>query len=370
MNTKYLVWGITQLAKDFVYYALYSEKYDIVGIVDTDVTKQGQIIGNWKVLPPEEGGELDYDFVAVATNRQSSRLEIRETLVSDYGLTMKQVIECDDIFRLCRDEYFARTVTDNLGNINGKALLDIGCGDGAILKYIAERSGVALACGCDIDTRPFKEENVEICEGSSDKLPYGDDSFDAIYTVSTFEHIPNHVDTLSEVLRVLKPGGVFYCSFGTSWSSCQGHHVQSEYMPWDTDELIPPWGHLYMTENEMKEYVRMRNSDPRCLEEIINRCYKELSPGYCGSNHVPYWKIKEAVFHSGLLIRKMRETVCNKRRNIPDYPESEMTPEIFAKIPKANYKVPSDLLVSGFELVMEKPKYYQNFYLYEEDADT
>jgi SAM-dependent methyltransferase len=38
-------------------------------------------------------------------------------------------------------------------------------------------------------------------------LPFRDDSFDVIYTMGTIEHVPEYRHTITEIRRVLKPGG-------------------------------------------------------------------------------------------------------------------------------------------------------------------
>jgi SAM-dependent methyltransferase len=47
----------------------------------------------------------------------------------------------------------------------------------------------------------------EICDGR--KLPYSDNAFDAVYSISVLEHIPDNGDSLAiaELVRVTKPGG-------------------------------------------------------------------------------------------------------------------------------------------------------------------
>ena len=41
------------------------------------------------------------------------------------------------------------------------------------------------------------------------KLPFADNSFDAVYAIEATCHAPDRVKVYSEILRVLKPGGIF-----------------------------------------------------------------------------------------------------------------------------------------------------------------
>jgi len=47
------------------------------------------------------------------------------------------------------------------------------------------------------------------------RYPFQDEMFDAIWTIATYEHIPELQTALEEIVRMLKPGGLLY--FAPSW---------------------------------------------------------------------------------------------------------------------------------------------------------
>jgi SAM-dependent methyltransferase len=59
-------------------------------------------------------------------------------------------------------------------------------------------------------------------------LPFDDASFDHVFSVATFEHVPDLPRVLAEAHRVLAPGGLLYTNFGPIWSAGKGHHVHAE----------------------------------------------------------------------------------------------------------------------------------------------
>jgi ubiquinone/menaquinone biosynthesis C-methylase UbiE len=96
----------------------------------------------------------------------------------------------------------------------GKRVLEIGIGNGADGAMFALNG--ALYTGADLTTAAleatrrhfevlglegeFKQENAE-------KLSFADESFDWVYSHGVLHHTPNIATALSEVWRVLKPGG-------------------------------------------------------------------------------------------------------------------------------------------------------------------
>ncbi len=92
----------------------------------------------------------------------------------------------------------------------GHRLLDIGCGPGLLLGQAAERG--ADAWGIDVSQtalalarRQVPRARVHVCNAES--LCFGDDSFDHITCIGTFEHFLDGDRALAEMRRVLKPNG-------------------------------------------------------------------------------------------------------------------------------------------------------------------
>ena len=99
-------------------------------------------------------------------------------------------------------------------------VLDIGCGGGATLKRMSSHVTTGHLTGVDYSetsVQTSKETNTEaieagkmdILQGSVEKLPFADDSFDKITTVESFYFWPDPPENLKEVSRVLKKGGTF-----------------------------------------------------------------------------------------------------------------------------------------------------------------
>jgi len=105
-----------------------------------------------------------------------------------------------------------------LGNVQGKKILDIGCGTGEYLDVIAKMGG--LVSGQDISPdyvnsalKNLKEKgiNADIKTGDTTRLLFDDNFFDGVFSADFFEHITYEQKNkvVSEVYRVLKPGGIF-----------------------------------------------------------------------------------------------------------------------------------------------------------------
>ena len=97
-------------------------------------------------------------------------------------------------------------------------VLDIGCGVVPLCNYISLKGHEVIALDpikSDIDflvendMNRFHKSNVEYMHGYGEKLPFEDNSFDVVYSVSVMEHIAsgNDLIVLSEMLRVLRVGG-------------------------------------------------------------------------------------------------------------------------------------------------------------------
>jgi ubiquinone/menaquinone biosynthesis C-methylase UbiE len=117
--------------------------------------------------------------------------------------------------------YQKRTAVSQLEGINfqGKEVLDIGCGTG-IVAFVALDSGAAkVTCG-DISDYMLKRgkenakalghglDQIQFRQLDAESLPYKDESFDIVITGMAFGLFPNQEKAVSEMFRVLKPGGL------------------------------------------------------------------------------------------------------------------------------------------------------------------
>ncbi|MBR4451267.1 MAG: class I SAM-dependent methyltransferase [Clostridia bacterium] len=105
-----------------------------------------------------------------------------------------------------------------IGNTKAEAALDCGCGGGANVKRLLERSEKAYGIDySDISVAKSKETNAEairkgICEilrGDVCSLPFDNDSFDIVTAFETVYFWQDIEKAFSEIYRVLKTGGVF-----------------------------------------------------------------------------------------------------------------------------------------------------------------
>lgn len=93
-------------------------------------------------------------------------------------------------------------------------ILDIGCGDGLFLKYFKN-------CGLEVHGIDFGKTasnyardilGLDVFTGSLEEAKYQSGSFDAVSLYAVLEHLPDPLQILREINRILKPGGILFIS--------------------------------------------------------------------------------------------------------------------------------------------------------------
>jgi SAM-dependent methyltransferase len=133
---------------------------------------------------------------------------------------------------------------DRLGVKAGDLVLDAGAGFGRHAFELARRGAnvVALDYAADevIATRGTfgamveageipVERYVAALQGDATRLPFDDGSFDRVITSEVLEHIQNDVGAISELVRVLRPGGTFACTVPTWYPEKINWLLSDEY---------------------------------------------------------------------------------------------------------------------------------------------
>lgn len=102
----------------------------------------------------------------------------------------------------------------------GERVLDLGCGTGTLLETLMTLRPDASYVGVDPDPQVLaiasgklgrRHPAVQLLTGYGDHLPVADSAFDLVVSTLTFHHLTDSAkrSTLTEVRRVLRPGGRF-----------------------------------------------------------------------------------------------------------------------------------------------------------------
>lgn len=96
-------------------------------------------------------------------------------------------------------------------------ILDVGCGIGGSSLYLADKfhaqaTGITLSpVQANRATERAKEATLsdrsQFLVANAQAMPFGDDSFDLVWSLESGEHMPDKTKFLQECYRVLKPGG-------------------------------------------------------------------------------------------------------------------------------------------------------------------
>lgn len=110
-----------------------------------------------------------------------------------------------------RRQLVRQLLNQSLGSKKNPSVLDIGCGTGETISFIKSLYPKSQVFG--LDTSPLavdyaKARGHQVIVGNALKLPYKDNTFDAVLLLDVIEHIKDDQGVLIEAKRILKPDGV------------------------------------------------------------------------------------------------------------------------------------------------------------------
>jgi SAM-dependent methyltransferase len=217
--------------------------------------------------------------------------------------------------------------------LDGRRVLDLGCGDGFITLGLALGTGASRVVGTDIVATDVEElgrlsrsalrrelpENLSFETCTETSLPFETASFDVVTSWSVFEHVSRPVEVLSEVRRVLRPGGYVFLQIWPLYHSEHGSHLWYWYPE--------GFAHLRRPVDELRAEVATSTA----LEsDVVDAVLVDLDT----LNRITLDELHRALGEAGF--RVARAELLTGTTNIP---------EELADVPLA------DLLVAGVKLI-------------------
>ena len=105
---------------------------------------------------------------------------------------------------------------DSLAALNGKRVVDVGCGGGILADSMARRGAEVL--GIDLATKPLRVAQLHAIEAETPRIEYREvaveqlaaeqpQTFDVVTCMEMLEHVPDPGAIVAACGRLLKPGG-------------------------------------------------------------------------------------------------------------------------------------------------------------------
>lgn len=157
-------------------------------------------------------------------------------------------------------------------NINpkGKFSLEVGCGGGVFCEEIAKMGFITTGIdpsepSLKIARRHGQDNQLQIRyqKAMGEALPFRDNSFDVVFCCDVLEHVRDLPKVISEIARVLKPGGVFlYNTFNRTYiSKLAAIKILQEWKRW---ALLPPNIHvweMFIKPTELQSLLQLNQLD-------------------------------------------------------------------------------------------------------------
>ena len=169
--------------------------------------------------------------------------------------------------------------------LNGKKVIDIGCGGGILSESMAAKG--AHVTGIDLSDKALSVARLHLLETGA-KVDYQHiaaesmaaehpDAFDAVTCLEMLEHVPDPQQTIAACARLVKTGGdVFLSTLNRNPKSYLFAIIGAEYIL----NMLPKGTHDYAKFIKPAELVRMTRNAGLDLVSMVGMSYNPLTKVY------------------------------------------------------------------------------------------
>jgi 2-polyprenyl-6-hydroxyphenyl methylase / 3-demethylubiquinone-9 3-methyltransferase len=174
---------------------------------------------------------------------------------------------------------------DKIARLNGKTVVDVGCGGGILAEGMTSRGGVVT--GIDLSPKALSVARLHLFE-SGQQVAYREisaealaleapASFDIVTCMEMLEHVPDPASTVTACTQLVKPGGhVFLSTLNRNAKAYLFAVIGAEYIV----KLLPRGTHDYAKFIKPSELSRYCRSTNLVIDELVGLTYNPLSKTY------------------------------------------------------------------------------------------
>ncbi|MDR4517975.1 MAG: bifunctional 2-polyprenyl-6-hydroxyphenol methylase/3-demethylubiquinol 3-O-methyltransferase UbiG [Nitrosomonas sp.] len=174
---------------------------------------------------------------------------------------------------------------EKLAGLEGKTVLDVGCGGGILSEGMASRG--ATVTGIDLSDKALKVAKLHLLE-SGQQVEYRKitteslakeqpQHYDVVTCMEMLEHVPDPMSIIRSCAKLAKPGGwVFFSTINRNPKSYLFAIIGAEYIL----KLLPRGTHEYANFIKPSELARMARNAGLTDEKLIGMTYNPFTKVY------------------------------------------------------------------------------------------
>ena len=175
---------------------------------------------------------------------------------------------------------------DSLAALNGKRVVDVGCGGGILADSMAWRGADVL--GIDLSTKPLRVAQLHALEAATPRIAYREvavealaaeapESFDVVTCMEMLEHVPDPASVVAACGRLLRPGGwSFFSTINRNAKAFAFAIVGAEHVL----QLLPKGTHEYARFIRPSELARWCRDGGLDVQATRGLAYNPLTRRY------------------------------------------------------------------------------------------